>query len=73
MTTGREPRNERERRAAERSRAQLENNLPSPNVEIIPLNGGRVMIRELDSDGNLIRETWGTIPLSPDEQPDDGG
>lgn len=54
---GREPKNERERRAEDRAREQLED-LPSPNVEIVPLEDGGVMIRELDEAGNVIAETW---------------
>lgn len=45
-----------ERRAEDRALDQLENR-PSPNVEIIPPEDGRVMICETDESGNLIRET----------------
>jgi hypothetical protein len=55
---GKEPRNERERRAEDRAREQMEGP-PSTNVQIIKFEDGRVMIRELDKDGNLIRETFG--------------
>lgn len=41
----------RERRAEDRTREQLENPPELPNVEIIPLQDGRIMVRELDSDG----------------------
>lgn len=51
---GREPKNERERRAEDRAREQLEDP-SSPNVEIVPLEDGRVMIRELDEAGNILR------------------
>jgi hypothetical protein len=39
---------------------QMENP-PNPKVKIIPLEHGRVMIRELDEVGNLIHETFGII------------
>ncbi|KQX45870.1 hypothetical protein ASD40_18720 [Paenibacillus sp. Root444D2] len=53
-----EPNNDRERRAKAQAREQL-NNPPSPNVEIVALEDGRVMIRELDESGQLIWETFG--------------
>ncbi|TVY00992.1 hypothetical protein [Paenibacillus cremeus] len=58
--------NGRERRAEDQASEQLENP-HNPSVEIIPLENGRVMIRELDENGHLIRETFGMIPVSSDD------
>jgi hypothetical protein len=60
LMIGREPKNERQRRAEAKARVDLENP-PSPNVEIIAMENGSVMIRELDNAGNLIWETFGII------------
>ncbi|RED51137.1 hypothetical protein [Cohnella lupini] len=54
--------NGRESEDLNKDECQILTDERSPNVEIVPLEEGRVMIRELDEAGNIVRETYGEYP-----------
>lgn len=62
-----EPRNERELHKMHLAQEQEVNPPGSHRVDLIPLDDGRIMIREYDVDGNLIKETWGMAPHPSEE------